>query len=191
MSLPKVNYTVLLLFSLYLSNSLLHLYLIIEIITIMTSISFDDKVHLIMSTFLFVVRIYQLFELWFLLQLCTLSLVQISFNEYIHSWRCTLYRICGLAVNTAHFRRVNLCSSHQGGIQTSLSMQRKMNESLFWFWKLLYALHLLYSLFCRLMLSLKHWNCENQQNARAIVLCSIIWCWPLLVHTKYKGVHQV
>jgi hypothetical protein len=55
-----------------------------------------------------------------------------------------------------------------------ISVQRKTNESLFWFQKLSYVLYCSYSLFWRLMPCLKQWNCKNQQNTRAILLCTIV-----------------
>jgi hypothetical protein len=64
-------------------------------------------------------------------------------------------------------------------LREGLTMRRKKNDSLFWFWKLLYASYCLYSLFCRLVLSLKHWNCKNKRITRYNCL--------VLGQTKYRG----
>ena len=47
----------------------------------------------------------------------------------------------------------------------------------FWFPELLYALYNLYILCHRLMLSSEHWSYKSRRNARAILLCTIVWCW--------------
>ena len=47
----------------------------------------------------------------------------------------------------------------------------------FWLPDLLYALYDLYGLCHRWMRSWKPWNYKSRPNARAILLCTIVWCW--------------
>ncbi len=131
-----INNTVI--FMIFISNSLLHLLQIIVNITIMTIMSFQLLFK--MSSRVCILQLFQMivnyFNYDYYYSHVHLSLVQISLDVYIHSWRCTLHGIRSLAVIMADFRSVDLCSSPHWLPREGLTMQKKMNWSLFWFWKL-------------------------------------------------------
>jgi len=58
-----------------------------------------------------------------------------------------------------------------------VTIQSQITWEYFWFPFLLYALYVLYILCHRWMLCFKPWNCKSRPNARAILPCSIVWCW--------------
>ena len=107
--------------------------------------------------------VYYLFKMRMIDSVKTKSHVSMVFCIVILAQRSALY-LCGWLTLVRDLREVVTIESQNTGIY-------------FWLSVLLYALYVLYILCYRWMLSLKPWNCKSRPNARAILPCSIVWCW--------------